>query len=496
MSSVRGFISGFVVGLVGSAVAAAVLALVFPLNSAPVAEAESVAEQQTDAAELPAVAVPEALPEAPAEETVTTPAADTEIAATARQTPLNSGPGLTPTPETAAAPKVEASVKPAPTAMTAIGQDTTPQAEPSSDPAPVAMTEPATPGLVVEDAPALPQTAMSDTPDASSEPASKEVAMAPAPAQDATPSVPEDRPATATEAAPETETTTPRQPVTNRVVEKEPEAPAQVDPAQPAADAPAASSPDAGDAEAIAEERSAPPAQPILEGPAFEAFAAEYVDATNKPLLSIVLLDIGADGIERKNLTSFGTAITFAIRADDPDARWADDAYREAGFEVLAMVPENGAMKIGQRTPTVDISPFLKAYFDAVPGAIGLIDRPLGDLYRNIRVVDEVTDSLKSSGRALVVHERFGVNATLQVARSKDIPAGSILRVIDTERDESAIRSALERAALEASKTGAAVVFGRTYPETVTTLITWLLSNSARSISVAPLSAVIKKAEQ
>ena len=135
----------------------------------------------------------------------------------------------------------------------------------------------------------------------------------------------------------------------------------------------------------------------------------------------------------------------------------------------------------------------LAAYFEKVPGAVAVIDRPLGDFYRNIRVVNVITQNLNKSGRGMLIHERFGINAAIGSAAARRVPVAAVKRVIDTNRDEVAIRASLDRAALEASKTGQAVVFGRTYPETVATLVTWLLSNSARSVTIAPLTATVTR---
>ena len=508
MSSVSGFLSGFAVGIVGSAIVALGLAAVFPLTDAPSGATTPVAANAPgDEPTTPEVAAVQ--PELPQEDVVATPSADDAIASNARKAPLSTGPRIGAAPAQSDAPEVERDVKPAPTAMTSVGRDTTPNAEASTDPAPSAMTDTALPDVNATGDDSAPVVALAADAPAVAAPTDTAPSIGGGDGGLAQPATPETAPAspetapaiapivadTKPEIAPSTDTSTPQQPIVAASAEAQPSVPDTAEESVPDATSPNVDNPDESDADAVAEERSAPPAQPIVDGPAFEAFAATFDDSAGKPLLSIVLLDVGETGIERENLLSFGSAVTFAISADDPDARWADDAYRKAGFEVLAMVPESGDLKIGQGTKSENIEAHLRTYFNEIPGAIGLIDRPLGDLYRNIRVVDEVTDGLKSTGRALIVHERFGVNATLQVARSKEVPAGAILRVIDNERDAATIRSALERAALEASKTGGAVVFGRTYPETITTLITWLLSNSARSISIAPISAVITKME-
>lgn len=235
-----------------------------------------------------------------------------------------------------------------------------------------------------------------------------------------------------------------------------------------------------------------PPA-PVLSGPAFEAFAAKLDLDTSKPFLAIVLLDAGDEGVAREELLKLDIPLTFAIDPDAPDARRAEAAYREAGHEVVAVVPDRGSNMLNQRTQLAQVDTILDGYFENVPGAVAVIDRPLGDFYRNIRVVNIMTQNLSRTGRGLLVHERFGINATLGSAASKRVPAASIKRVIDTNREEAAIRASLDRGVLEASKSQSAVLFGRTYPETVSTLVTWLFGSSARTVTMAPLTATMSR---
>ena len=49
----------------------------------------------------------------------------------------------------------------------------------------------------------------------------------------------------------------------------------------------------------------------------------------------------------------------------------------------------------------------------------------------------------------------------------------------------------LGRAAFAAAQEGAAVVVGRTRPDTVTALFSWALANRTEGVALAPVSAVL-----
>lgn len=245
----------------------------------------------------------------------------------------------------------------------------------------------------------------------------------------------------------------------------------------------------------VQENTETPPAPPELVGDAFDAFAVDYAPPDDGPLLAIILEDIGEGGVSVEDLASFGAAVTYGVDADDERARWRDAAFRDAGFEVVALIPAEAGRNLTQNSDAGEVPSLIKDYFTAVPGAVALIDTPISDMYRNPRLVGQLAGELNETGRGLLIHEKFGVNRALEAARSNGIPSASMLRIIDETRDAASIRRALDRASLDASKTGAAIVYGRTYPETVAAILPWLLSNSARSVNLAPLTATMRRAQ-
>lgn len=292
------------------------------------------------------------------------------------------------------------------------------------------------------------------------------------------------------------QTKTPNQPattssVTSRADETGPDAPAenQVN----AGAAPKSIERESQETPVTAETQEALPPAPVQSGPAFEAFAADVALDSSRPYLAVVLMDAGSEGVAQDELLEIDVPVTFAVDPSADNARRAEAAYRDGGFEVVAIVPDRGDLALNQRTQLDRVGPILETYFENVPGAVALIDRPLGDFYRNIRVVNIITQNLNRTGHGMLIHERFGINAAIGSAAAKRVPVAAVKRVIDTNRSEAAIRASLDRAVLEASKTGSAIVFGRTYPETVSTLITWLVSNTARSVSIAPLTATVNR---
>ena len=240
-----------------------------------------------------------------------------------------------------------------------------------------------------------------------------------------------------------------------------------------------------------ADSRNPPP--PVFEGRAFDAFAVRFIPPNNKPYLSIVLEHVTGDSVSMYDLLNFGQPIAFGVNVQDELSRWRENEFRKAGFEVVALAPNDTDAGLSESIQDALIPSRLDGYLTAVPGAVAVLDSIGSDIYRDPRKVARVANELDLTGRGFLVHERFGVNRALEAARSVGIPAASLVRVIDQQRDASSIRRALDRAALDASKTGAAIVFGRTYPETIAAILPWLLGNSAKSVTIAPLTLTMNR---
>ena len=228
-------------------------------------------------------------------------------------------------------------------------------------------------------------------------------------------------------------------------------------------------------------------------GGAFERYAVAFDPPGDGPFVAVVLQDVGNEGISREELTRFGSQVTFAIDPNADDATAAQAQFRDAGFEVVALIPARGDRHIGQGTSPGRVASIADGIFADVPGAVALMDAPNGDLFRNNRVVLSLASHLRDTGHGFLIHERFGVNRAIGSLRQVDIPSAPVLRIIDNQRDQEAIRRNLDRAAIDAGKSGSVVVFGRTYPETISALGIWSLSRSGRGVVFAPLTATLNE---
>ena len=205
------------------------------------------------------------------------------------------------------------------------------------------------------------------------------------------------------------------------------------------------------------------------------------------PYLAVVLIDVGSEGMDRETLTTFSFPVAFAIDPLATDASAAASAYRDAGQEVLIL-----AEGLPRGATPQDVEVVLGEYLQVLPQAMGVVDTADDGFQTNRDLINQVVDILSESGHGLLTYDR-GLNAAQQIAAREGVPATLIFRELDAARENSeTIKRYLDRAAFRAGQEGTVVMIGRSYPETVTALFAWALEARSQSVSLVPLSAVMR----
>ncbi|OLS48384.1 divergent polysaccharide deacetylase family protein [Rhodovulum sulfidophilum] len=229
--------------------------------------------------------------------------------------------------------------------------------------------------------------------------------------------------------------------------------------------------------------RSATPATPG----ALALNAVPFRAPPGAPLLSLVLIDIGAEGLDRQTLLTFPFPVTFVLDPAAPDAEAAMAAYREAGYEVAVLgsgladlAPEAAAARLGEA-------------LDRIDGSIALVTPEEGGFEGDRDLSGAVLGVLEASGHGLVTADK-GLNGALRAAEQAGLREAGIFQTLDDAgQDAETIRRMLNRAVLEARQTGHAVIVGHSHPETVTAIYAWALLSGPADAVLAPLSAVLRQ---
>jgi len=217
---------------------------------------------------------------------------------------------------------------------------------------------------------------------------------------------------------------------------------------------------------------------------------AEFPAAESRPLLGIILVDAGADGLAPDALGALPVPVSIAVDPEAPGASAAAARWRDAGFEVLMLMPAGDAGLTPEAGPG-DVETALSEWFARLPGAIAVLDSTEQVLGRNQGLADAVIVRLAAEGHGLAL-EFQGLNTTANKAARAGLGTARIFRRLDAERERDVVQLRyLERAAFQAARDGAVVMLGHTYPETVAALTSFALGRSSSNVAVAPVSAVM-----
>ena len=221
---------------------------------------------------------------------------------------------------------------------------------------------------------------------------------------------------------------------------------------------------------------------------ALQLYAAKFQNPENKPVLAILLLDIGvaAGGLDSAALSGLPIAVTIAIDPSRKDAAAAAAAYRAAGSEVAILA---GDLPAGA-TPS-DLEVAYQSYVKTLPEAVALTGLPSADFQRNSQTAEHLAALLAVDGRGLIGYEQ-GLNPAERAAEKAHIGHASVVRLFTQADDNSGtLGRELDRAAFLAGQKGAVVIALPTTPEAVTGLVSWASGPSATGVVVAPVSAVM-----
>lgn len=216
-------------------------------------------------------------------------------------------------------------------------------------------------------------------------------------------------------------------------------------------------------------------------------YASRFTPQTDVPRMSLILVDDGSGPMGPEELETFPFPVSFAISPAHPDPKGAAEGYRERGFEVLAL----GDMPEGAVASDVEVS--LTGLFDAIPGAVGVLEDPSGGLQGSREVSMQAAAFLGSTGHGLVMVPK-GLNTAQKLAAKEGVPSATLFRDLDSEgQDQGLIRRTLDQAAFRARQEGAVIMLGRLRADTISALLLWGLQDRGNTIALVPISTVLKE---
>lgn len=247
---------------------------------------------------------------------------------------------------------------------------------------------------------------------------------------------------------------------------------------------------------------ASPAGAQAIAGPA----ADEAPDSAppHRPMLAIIMDDIGPDLAVARRLMALEPPVTLAIlpyaAAASVLAQEAADAGREV-FVHLPMEPggldDPGPWALSRAQDAQAVAERVRWAFARVPGATGFNNHMGSGFTSDAQAMARVFAALAGSENLVFVDSLTGPRSiAVNSAREAGFPALRRDVFLDTDRDESAIAARLEEALALAASRGHAIAIGHPYPQTLSVLDRLAQRAEAHGVEIVMVSTLAQAADR
>ena len=245
-----------------------------------------------------------------------------------------------------------------------------------------------------------------------------------------------------------------------------------------------------------------PPPDAELSGvPPWRRFAALPPADDGKPLIVIIIDDLGLNAARARRVLALPRTMTLAFLPYGDDALRLARLARRAGHELLLhlpMEPHGREEDPGPNALLVDLAPSealrrIKWNLDRLDGYVGVNNHMGSRFTERSDKLDPLMRRLKSRGLLFVDSVTSGKTVAGKTARRFGVPTAARDVFIDHVIERRSIEAQLRRVERVARGRGLAIALGHPHRETLRALEAWLPTLRGKGFSLAPVSAVVAR---
>ena len=242
-----------------------------------------------------------------------------------------------------------------------------------------------------------------------------------------------------------------------------------------------------------------PPMDETAPNPAWRQFAMAAPRIDGRPMIALVIDDMGIDRKRSARAAAFDKPLTLSYLAYARDLQRQTATARAAGHELLLhvpMEPRNGKLDAGPNVLRVDLEPDelrrrLRWGLDQFPYFVG-INNHMGSRFTADPVgMTLVMEELKRRGLLFLDSRTTGSTVGLAVARRIGVPSAERNLFLDNENTVEAVNARLKDLEKLARRKGYAIAIAHPREATLKALAPWLREVEARGFTLVPLTTVV-----
>ena len=234
--------------------------------------------------------------------------------------------------------------------------------------------------------------------------------------------------------------------------------------------------------------------------PAWEQFALAMPETDGRPMIAIVIDDMGMDRKRTAKVIDLPGPLTLSFLAYADDLAQQTRSIRASGHELMLHVSMEPSSKSVDPGPNVllatdtpeEIRRRLLWGLDRLSGVIG-INNHMGSRFTESRAgMTVVMNELKERGLLFLDSRTTPRSVGALVGRAAGVPVVERNVFLDNVNELKAVNARLAEVERVAKRSGAAIAIGHPRDATLAALAQWIENLGAKGFVLAPLSAIVR----
>lgn len=235
--------------------------------------------------------------------------------------------------------------------------------------------------------------------------------------------------------------------------------------------------------------------------PAWMRYAVPAPSVGNRPMIAVVIDDLGVDRKRSERAITLPAPLTLAWMTYADNLRPLTQAARQRGHELMVHVPMQPQSESYDPGPDVlevglsaeELRRRLRWGLSRFDGFVG-INNHMGSRFTADRAgMNVVMDEIRARGLLFLDSVTTQKSVAPDLARQYGVPFAARHIFLDNEMTVSAVRGQLAKTEAHARKYGAAIAIGHPHDGTIEALAGWLPGLEARGFVLVPVTTIVKR---
>ncbi len=234
--------------------------------------------------------------------------------------------------------------------------------------------------------------------------------------------------------------------------------------------------------------------------PPWQRHAASFLPVSNRPMIALIIDDMGVDRKRSAQAIELGGPLTMAFLPYARDLPEQSRAARKAGHEVMVHLPmepegtgaEPGPNVIRADLPPAEIAKRLDWALGRFEGFVGINNHMGSRFTANAEGMTLVLEELRRRGLLFVDSRTTPHSVARRLSRKLSVPFAERDVFVDDDPRSEAILKQLDEIVRKARDRKYAVAIGHPRDTTLAALRKWLPTLQLRGLALVPVSAIVK----